>query len=141
MRRGFSSLDVLLSVFIVALVAYVASSSLLSLRPKYVLQKSLWEIHTCLHAARYQAIIKGEKVRVRFFPSGYSIDTYDDVRKTWMAEKKHSLEGVNFEANNSPCFHPNGAVSNLASIYVWNSWGRYKISVAITGRVKIKREK
>lgn len=46
------------------------------------------------------------------------------------------LEGVNVEANNSPLFHPEGTVSNLASIYVFNSWGKYRITIAITGRIK-----
>lgn len=136
MRKGFSLVDVTLSVSVLAFIAYITASSFQALAPKYLLQRAVWEICSCLHSVRFTALSRGEKARVTFASSTYTIDIYDEDREEWEQREKHSLEGVSVEANNSPCFHPTGAVSNLASISVSNSWGIYKITVAITGRIK-----
>ena len=101
----------------------------------------VWEIHSRLHSARYKALTKGEKVRVKFSSKAYFVEVYDETQNEWEIGEKHTFEGVILEANNNPCFHPNGAVSNLASIYISNSWGKYKITIAITGRVKTVKVK
>jgi hypothetical protein len=54
-------------------------------------------------------------------------------------EMGNILEGVNIQANNSPVFHPQGTVSNLASIMISNTWGSYKITLAISGRIRIAK--
>lgn len=139
MRRGFSLVDVTVSISVLSFIVYITSTSLLTLVPKYTLQKAVWEIQSRLYSARFTALFRSEKVRVRFTPGSYAVDRYNELRKEWEIEERHVLDGVLVEANNSPCFHPNGAVSNLASISIWNSWGKYKITVAITGRVKTVR--
>ena len=52
-------------------------------------------------------------------------------------EAKKTLDGVNITATNSPIFHPLGTVSNLTSVYISNTSGKYRISLAISGRIKI----
>lgn len=90
-----------------------------------------------MNYARYKAIFDSKKVRIKFDASSYSIESFDETQEKWTQEEKDFLEGVIIQSNNSPIFHPGGTVSNLASIYVSNSWGKYKITIAITGRIKI----
>jgi len=139
LRKGFSLIEVTLSLAVLAILIYAASTSFLNLAPKYRLQRAVWEINSRLNFARYKALFEGAKVRIKFYSSGYGLEIYDEEKKEWKLEEKHFLEGVTIQANNSPIFHPGGTVSNLASITIFNSWGKYKISLAISGRVKISK--
>ena len=135
--RGFSLIEILICLFILSIMIGLFSPSFLSLSPKYKLEKAAWEIRSRLNYARYKAVFEGEKVRVSFDSSRYKIEQYDEEQELWMVKLESILEGVTINANNSPFFHPGGTVSNLASIYVTNSWGQYKITIAITGRIKV----
>ena len=135
--RGFSLVEVLICLLMLSIMIGMFSTSFLSLSPKYKLKKAAWEIRSRLNYARYRAVFEGEKVRVSFDSSRYKIEQYDEDQKLWIITLENILEGVTVNANNSPFFHPGGTVSNLASIYVTNSWGQYKITIAITGRIKV----
>ena len=136
-RQGYSLMEMLICLFIFSIMIGLFSTSFLSLSPKYKLQKAAWEIRSRLNFARYKAIFEGEKVRVSFDSNRYKIEQYDEIQNIWLVKLENILEGVTVNANNSPLFHPGGTVSNLASIYVTNSWGQYKITIAITGRIKV----
>ena len=73
---------------------------------------------------------------MKFGAGRTAVESYDPVRKAWVLEERHPAEGVSIEANNTPLFGPDGAVSGLATILVSNRWGAYKITLAITGRIK-----
>ncbi len=135
--RGFSLLEAVISLFILAIMVSLASLSFFNRSPKYRLEKAVWEIHSRMNYARYKALFKGAKVRIKFEPKYYSIDAYDEKQKKWLTEQKYFIEDVKLQANNSPIFHPAGTVSNLASIYVSNDSGKYKITIAISGRIKV----
>lgn len=135
--RAFSLIEVLVSIFILGVMMAIASTSFLNLSTKYRLKKSVWEINSRMNYARYKAIFDSKKMRIKFAASSYSIESFDEIQEKWTQEEKDFMEGVIIQANNSPIFHPGGTVSNLASIYVSNSWGKYKITIAITGRIKI----
>ncbi len=136
-NSGFSLLEMLICLFILSIMIGLSSTSFLSLSPKYKLKKAAWEIRSRLNYAHYQAVFKGEKVRISFDSPWYKIEQYDENQNLWIVKLESILEGVAVNANNSPLFHPGGTVSNLASIYVTNSWGQYKITIAITGRIKV----
>jgi len=136
-KRGFSLVEALIASLIVAIILGVASTSFLNLAPKYRLKSAVREINSRLNYARYKSIFEGVKVRVKFDEHSYAIETYDEEKNEWKRERQYFLDGVNLQANNSPTFHPVGTVSNLASIYISNSWGKHKITLAISGRIKI----
>ncbi len=136
-NQGFSLVEVLICLFILSIMIGLSSSSLFSLSPKYKLQKAVWEIRSRLNFARYRAVFEGEKVRVSFNSQQYKIEQYNEYQDLWMVKLENILDGVTVKANNNPFFHPGGTVSNLASIFVSNSWGEYKITIAITGRIKV----
>lgn len=137
MTKGYSLAEVLISLSVLLAMAGIASTSFLKLSPKYRLKKAAWEINSQMNYARYKAIFYGEKFRIRFGLSDYNIEKYDENLKDWVLERKYLCEGVTILANNTPTFHPGGTVSNLASIFLSNSWGEYKITLAISGRIKI----
>jgi len=92
-----------------------------------------------LNQARFQAIMSGASVRVRFVPSGFVFERYDAEAAAWRPARAVTLAGVRVRANNAPIFHPEGTVSDLASITVGNARGTYRITVAITGRIRALR--
>ena len=139
-RKGFTLLEVMISVFIIGILIGLASFSFVRQIPKYQLLRAVRELHSRMNQARYQAIFSGTKVRIHFDQNGYRLESYHQDRKEWVCGPKNILEGISLEANNSPTFHPQGTVSNLATIHLYNSWGAYKITLAISGRIKAIRE-
>jgi prepilin-type N-terminal cleavage/methylation domain-containing protein len=138
-RKGFSLLELVCVLAFLGVVITLASTSFLNLAPKYRLQQAVWQIYSHLNFAKHKAIFEGIPVRLKFYSESYAIEKYDEIQKVWHLEKENFLEGVQIQANNNPTFYPEGTVSNLASIFIFNSRGRYKITLAISGRIKILR--
>jgi prepilin-type N-terminal cleavage/methylation domain-containing protein len=138
-RRGFTLIEVVLALSLAGLFVYGVAYSFHWLVPKFQLQSGIWEVTSGLNQARFRAIMSGEPVRVRFVPSGFIFERYDEAAKTWLTARTAYLSGVEVRANNSPVFHPQGTVSDLASITVSNARGTYRITIAITGRVRTAR--
>jgi Tfp pilus assembly protein FimT len=136
-NRGFSLMEALAAFFVLAVILGLASTSFLNLAPKYRLKSAVREINSRLNYARYKSIFEGVKVRIKFDQDSYAIETFDEEQNEWKREREYFLKGISLQANNSPTFHPVGTVSNLASIYITNSWGKYKITLAISGRIKV----
>jgi prepilin-type N-terminal cleavage/methylation domain-containing protein len=134
---GFSLIEVVISIAILGLIIAMLSHSFTNQAPKYQLKRATWEIYSRLNYARYKAIYRGTKYKVSFESNSYVIERFDDAKGEWRTEQRSFLDGVKITANNSPIFHPRGTVSNLASITVYNSRGQYKISIAISGRIKV----
>ncbi len=137
MKKGFSLLEAVAVLAIASLMILAATTPLLNLSPKYRLKKAAGEINARLNYARYRAIFEGKPVRMIFRPSGYVIEKYDSSPKKWRPVLSGTVEGVSVEANNSPVFYPVGTVSNLATIILSNSWGTCKLTLAISGRIRM----
>jgi prepilin-type N-terminal cleavage/methylation domain-containing protein len=137
MNKGLSLLEALVVLAVASVMILAASIPLLDLSPKYRLKKAAGEIYARLNYARYRAIFDGQPVRVNFSPSSYTIEKYDSSLKKWGPVLSSAPEGVRIEANNSPIFHPVGTVSNLATIVVSNSWGKCRLTLAISGRIRM----
>jgi prepilin-type N-terminal cleavage/methylation domain-containing protein len=139
MRRGFTLLETLAALAIMAVLIIASVSAFINLAPKYRLGRATWEIQTRLNCARHMSIRQGCPVRVLFRPEGYVIETYLEGLDMWRPESAGVIEGVLIQANNTPTFHPAGTVSNFATILVSNAWGKNKITLAITGRIKVTK--
>jgi Tfp pilus assembly protein FimT len=137
MNKGFSLLETVLSIFLIGVLIGLSSLSFLDKPPRYKLKRAVWEVNSKMNLARYKSIFENTKFRIKFIESGYIIEKYHEEKKMWIMEAKKTLDGVNISATNSPIFHPLGTVSNLTSIYISNSAGKYRITLAISGRIKI----
>jgi prepilin-type N-terminal cleavage/methylation domain-containing protein len=138
-RKGFTLVEIVLALALAGLFMYGGAYSFQRLVPKFQLQSGIWEVTSGLNQARFRAIMSGEPVRVRFVPSGFVFELYDEAAKIWRTARTASLPGVAVRANNAPVFHPQGTVSDLASIMVSNALGTFRITIAITGRVRTTR--
>jgi len=138
-RPGFTLIEVVIVLSLLGTLVYMGTSSFLSLIPKYKLESAMWDIRSTLNAARYKAVFENASIRVRIGGGQWEMEKYDAVRKVWVSCRKRSIDGVRVEANNTPLFTAQGTVGGLATITIANAWGTYKITLAITGRIKTTR--
>jgi len=136
---GFTLIETVLVLTLSGLLVLGGAQAVGRLGPKLRLQSGIWEVTSGLNQARFRAILSGEAVRVRFLPSGFVFERYDAAAAAWRTSRRSVLEGVDLRANNAPVFHPQGTVSNMATITVANSRGAYRITIAITGRIRTTR--
>ena len=137
MSRGQSLIETLIMISILAVLLYIGAASFHGLEPKFRLQAAAWEIVSRLNQARFRAIRDGAPVRVKFADRRYRLEAWDEETAAWKLVDGSALAGVALKANNAPVFYPEGTVSNLATILVSNSGGGYRITLAMTGRVKV----
>lgn len=136
-RLGFSLLELVIAFSMLSLLTVFGSISLMRAAPKFRLHRAAWEVNSCLNWARYKSIYSGKKIKTVFEKDRFSFFTFDTPQNSWLPIQTHIVEGVILSANNSPIFHPAGTVSNLATILIGNSAGGYKITLAISGRIKL----
>ncbi|MBM3296763.1 MAG: prepilin-type N-terminal cleavage/methylation domain-containing protein [Candidatus Aminicenantes bacterium] len=136
-RRGFTLIETATALFVLAAVVSLGTASFLELLPKFRLQGAAWEVAAKLNEARLTALLRGTAVRWRAAGNGYVLEMRDPDDGSWKRLGGRRPPGVLLRANNAPVFHPRGTVSNLATIVVENSRGLYRITLAITGRVKV----
>jgi hypothetical protein len=138
-RSGFTLIEAVLALTLAGFMALGMVHTFRRLGPMLDLRAGIWGVSTGLTQARFRAIMSGAAVRVRFLPTGFVLERYDMDSASWRAARVVALPGVQIGANNAPIFHPQGTVSDLASITVGNVSGAYKITVAITGRIRAVR--
>jgi prepilin-type N-terminal cleavage/methylation domain-containing protein len=138
-RKGFTLIETVVALALAGFFVFGGVYTVQRLGPKLHLQSGIWEVTSGLNQARFRAIMTGEPIRVRFVPSGFVFERYDEAAKAWRLSRTAVLPGVEVRANNAPVFHPQGTVSALASITVSNARGAYRITVAITGRIRTSR--
>jgi prepilin-type N-terminal cleavage/methylation domain-containing protein len=139
-RAGYSLIEILAVLAVAAFFLTTAAMSLSGLQDKIHLHRAAWEVGSRLNYARYKALAEGRPIRVRFSSGGYAVEMYDPDREVWRPDRRGVLDRVAVAANNAPMFHPSGAVSHMATIRLENGRGRYRITVAITGRIKVLKE-
>lgn len=139
MAKGFTLIEALMVMFLASMLIYAGAISISKMTVRLELSTSASSVYSALHKARFRAIWTGRQQRVRFEKNAALIETYKEGLKSWQVEHKVRCPGVVIQANNSPTFYPQGTVSDLATIFVRNKAGAYKITVAITGRIKSTR--
>ncbi len=136
---GFTLLETLMVVVLIGLLIGTTWPSVSHLRSRYELEKAVWEVHTRMNYLKYLACRNAAMYRLKIYQTGYIIEKYNNAAEQWERVQIALLDGVNLEANNQPTFHTEGTVSNLATIYVFNKAGKYKLTLAISGRIKVNR--
>jgi type II secretion system protein H len=138
-RAGFTLVETVLVLALVGLLVLGGAHAVGAMLPRIHLRSGTWEVTSGLNQARFRAIMSGEPVRVRFGATGFLLERRDDGEATWTPLRATRVEGVTVRANNAPVFHPQGTVSDLATVTVSNAKGSYRITIAITGRIRTSR--
>lgn len=138
-RRGFTLVEAVLVLALGAILAAGGVASVGRIVRGFHLRAAVWHLTSGLNQARFQAILTGTRIRLRVAAPGFLIERFDEQAGAWRPARTAPLEGVLVRANNAPVFHPQGTVSDLASIAVSNARGSYRITVAITGRIRTVR--
>lgn len=136
---GFTLIEAAVALALTGTLAFMGAGSLLSLAPKYRLEAAVWETRAALNRARYRALHEGVAYRVRVLADGLALDRDDPDSGTWVLAARTVCDGARLSANNSPIFTPLGSVTGLATITISNSWGAFRMTLAITGRIKTVR--
>lgn len=137
-RKGFSLIEIIvvLSIFMLSLIIVIPAYS--SWIPLKQLKLASSQISMSLNLAKCKAIFSGTKYRINFRYNSYSLEKYIDDRKTWEIDGRiYHLDNVSIKSNNNPIFLPDARISNMCTITLSNKAGQVKITLAITGRIKI----
>lgn len=138
-QRGFTLIEAVAVLALASILVYVSAYAFVNAAPRQHLARSAWAVTGLLNNAKFKAVWSGSKYRVRVDEGRLFLERFDEPALEWRVDRVVTVEGVSVEANNSPVFHPIGTVSDMATITVSNRSGCYRISVAITGRVKSVR--
>jgi prepilin-type N-terminal cleavage/methylation domain-containing protein len=133
---GFTLVEAVMVLAIVSILFLAGAASASRSAARFELERAVWEIKMRLNQARIRSIWEGVPTRLRIDRVGFSLETYDEAAKTWDADEIGRWEGVAVEANNTPVYHPTGSVTGMATILVSNPRGAYRITLAITGRIR-----
>lgn len=139
MSRGYSLIETVTILLILGVVAAAATVPFVRPSEKAALERGVWEVQARLNYARFKSVYRSQAMRVTFRGGSCVVDHYDETADEWVREEEHPLPSVMVRANNAPIFHPTGTVSNLATITVSNARGTYRITLAISGRVRATR--
>jgi prepilin-type N-terminal cleavage/methylation domain-containing protein len=135
-RPGYTLLEAVLVLALISILVLAGAASVSKSASRFELERAVWEVKLRLNQARIRSIWEGVPTRLRIEQGGFFLETYDEEAKTWKPAEFGFWEGVAVEANNTPVYHPTGSVTGMATILVSNARGAYKITLAITGRIR-----
>lgn len=135
--RGFNLIEILIVIFILGCLFGFIWPEITKASWRFGLEKAVWEVHATMNYLKYRALKDSFSYRLKIYFNGYAVEKYNPDDEVWLQVEKSILSGVTLEATNSPTFSPAGTVSNMATITISNQAGSYRLSIAITGRIKI----
>lgn len=135
--RGFNLIEILIVIFILGCLFGFVWPEITKANWRFDLEKAVWQVHATMNYLKYRALKDGFSYRLKIDFNGYAVEKYNPDDEAWLQVEKSILSGVTLEATNSPTFSPAGTISNMATITISNQAGSYRLSIAITGRIKI----
>jgi len=144
--QGFTLMEVMIVLGIMSIVLMLTNMWLSTQLPHWRLNGAVRQVMSDLVAAKMNAVVERNRQRI-FFQDNRHYVILDDKNNNGKIDSGEHQEArdiqtdyqdVTMTASNNPSFLPRGTASNLASITLTNSAGSRKITVSITGRVKVK---
>jgi len=114
--------------------------------PHWRLNGAVRQVMSDLVTAKMNAVVKRNRQRIFFQDNRHYLILDDKNNNGQIDASEHQdlrdiqadYQDVTLTASNNPSFLPRGTASNLASIILTNSAGSKKITISITGRVKVQ---
>jgi len=144
--KGFTLMELMIVLGIMSVTFMLTNMWLSSQLPRWRLNGAVRQVMSDLVAAKMKAVVERNRQRI-FFQDHRHYLILDDKNNNGKIDAGEHQEirdiqanylDVTMTASNNPSFLPRGTASNLASIILTNSAGSRKITVSITGRVKVK---
>jgi type IV fimbrial biogenesis protein FimT len=141
---GFTLVELLVTVAIIALVSSVAATNVVRQMPRQRLNSAAKQMAWNLRALRMQAISQNRSVTVTFI-NEYVYTIWTDSNANGTAETgevqtkniSSNYSGVTLASTNNPVFNPTGTVSNLASITFTGAGSSKVITMTAAGEIKL----
>ena len=146
-QSGFTLIELIVIIAIVAVFAAIAVPNFLSYMPKHRLNGAARQVMGDLMAARMKAVKLNHRVKV-FFYSNHQYKICDDANNNGtvvdgegdvqLRDIQNEYSDVTFNSSNppDPVFSSRGTATNT-TITLQNSSGSKDITISIAGRVKI----
>ena len=145
--RGFTLLEIMTAIAIIGILAAISAPNVIAWQQTAKLRGAARDLMSDLSMARMQAIKTGDKVKVLFADSGYTlfIDANDDHAVDpgeKVLRRKDYPPGIVMQMTTFPAaktaFHPSGAASPAGSVTLDRGSGtQIKIIVNLVGRIRV----
>ena len=145
-QSGFTLIELIVIIAIVAVFAAIATPNFLSYLPKHRLNGAARQVMGDLMAARMKAVSQNNEFKIFFLANGHEYTILDDDNNNrtadggeWTETKdiRDEYHDVTIGSNNDPIFLPRGTATNLPTITLTNPSGSKTITISIAGRVSI----
>ncbi len=144
--KGFTLIEIMMVLGIMSITLMLGNMWLSTQLPHWRLNGAVRQVMSDLVAAKMSAVVERNRQRIFFQDNRHYLilDDKNNNGKIDVGEPQESrdiqtnYQDVTLTASNNPSFLPRGTASNLASITLTNSVGSKKITISITGRVKVK---
>ena len=143
---GFTLMELMIVLGFMSITLMLTNMWLSTQLPQWRLNGAVRQVMSDLVAAKMNAVVERNRQRI-FFQDNRHYLILDDKNNNGKIDAGEPQEArdiqadyqdVTLTASNNPSFLPRGTASSLASITLTNSAGSKKITVSITGRVKVK---
>ena len=144
--HGFTLMELMIVLGIMSITLMLTNMWLSTQLPHWRLNGAVRQVVSDLVAAKMNAVVERNRQRIFFQDNRHYVILDDKNNNGKIDSGEHQevrdiqadYQDVTMVASNNPSFLPRGTASNLASITLTNSAGSRKITVSITGRVKVK---
>ncbi|OOP57816.1 MAG: hypothetical protein AYP45_01415 [Candidatus Brocadia carolinensis] len=147
-QEGFSLIEMLVALFIIAILAGITIPVYIGMKPSIRLSGATRQIMGDLMWARMQAISQNNEFRI-IYDNNHQYSILEDRDKNGAISTGESLitkdihnkyyDVVYSSSNaNDLIFYPRGNAANLTTVTLTNRSGIKSVSIAVTGRVKIE---
>ncbi len=137
-KNGFNLIETTVSLYLISLLMVFSIPSFKNMISKLNFKSAQSQVINSLYLARYKSAFTSLSYRWRALGDSIAIEREENGK--WVLDRKIKLDFGVVTANNTPIFHPEGLVTNMATIYLKSKKISSKITVAITGRIKVVEE-
>jgi len=139
-------MELMIVLGIMSISLMLTNMWLSSQMPQWRLNGAVRQVMSDLVAAKMRAVVERNRQRIFFQDNRHYLILDDKNNNGKIDDGEHQevrdiqvdYRDVTLTASNNPSFLPRGTASNLATITLTNSAGSKKITIGITGRVKVQ---